>query len=121
MKSMRAEVIGTFDESAGGVMSELNPSEFDRITEWVCDSFTKGDLEDATNVIIPTLLEDLQNKKRAADIMVAVARSRGLQLRGPKRLKMMVMMMGCLLARKNRESMTATTPPGAGTGAVGSA
>ena len=35
MKSMRAEVIGTFDESAGGVLCELNPSEFDRITEWV--------------------------------------------------------------------------------------
>ena len=60
--------------AAGSTPTTLCPQNFDEITKWVMQQFTKEDLEIATEKFIPELLESLHAQKRAAEVLLQQTR-----------------------------------------------
>ena len=49
------------------------------------------------------LLANLVELKKAAEVANALALTHGARMRGPKRMKMTAVLIGCIVARKTRE------------------
>ncbi len=77
---------------------------FDEIVAWMMDTFKKEDLELATNEVIPGLLANSVEVKKAAEVANALALTHGARMKGPKRMKMTTILIGCIVARKTREN-----------------
>lgn len=90
--------------ASGSAPVTLTPANFDEVTKWTKGQFVKEDLEKATDQITPGLLAATNNLKRAADVITELAKSHGYIMKGPKRVKMMVIMISFILARKAREA-----------------
>ena len=82
----------------------MNPSNFDEVVEWMMQECTKQDLELASEIYIPGVLENIHGIKKSAEVVAALAKSHGYEMKGPKRMKMTSIIVGCLLAKSARNA-----------------
>lgn len=96
----KTEWVGEHPEGESVVV--VNPGNFEEICRFIHDAFTKEDFERAVNVHIGAVMTEVTKWKRNAESVVAVMKTWGTDARGPKRLKITVLLLCLTMAKKER-------------------
>lgn len=88
-----------FTGSVGSTPKELNMGNFDEVTIFVLDNFTKTNFEAAANTYIPQILNVVMQLKRGAEVACKAVETYGVKCKGPKRLKMTCILFGLMIAK----------------------
>lgn len=90
---------------------ELNPSNFEECANFVHTNFCKDDIEAGMRNHVGNIIECMLKRKKGGEVLAKLATSWGLNLKGPRRMKMSSTLLAVILGKRDRGRTGTGTGP----------